>query len=266
MKTLFVRGLTIAVLTAAASACAPTVRNTIPPGTLQPDQYLFEQGSAALKEERWLPAREFFKMVTETYTQSPYRPDAKLGVGDTYLGEGTPEALVLALNEFQEFLAFYPTHMRTDYAQYKLAMAHHRQMRAPGRDQTETRAAVTAFEAFLTRYPNSSLVPEVTTRLREARDRVGDHEFGIGLFYYRNSWIPGAIDRWLQVLKQDPEYSGRDAVYFYLGESMVKAKRPAEALPYFERLVTEFEQSEHLAEARKRIAELKATPPGKPAS
>ena len=68
--------------------------------------------------------------VTETYTQSPYRPDAKLGIGDTYLGEGTPEALVLALNEFQEFLAFYPTHPRADYAQYKLGMTHFRQMRS----------------------------------------------------------------------------------------------------------------------------------------
>ena len=95
-----------------------------------------------MNEKRWLPAREFFKSVTETYTQSPFRPDAKLGVGDTYLGEGTPEALVLALNEFQEFLAFYPTHPRADYAQYKVGMTHHRQMRSAGRDQTETRAAV----------------------------------------------------------------------------------------------------------------------------
>ena len=52
--------------------------------------------------------------------QSPYRPDAKLGIGDTYLGEGTREALVLAINEFREFLSFYPTNPRADYAQYKL--------------------------------------------------------------------------------------------------------------------------------------------------
>ena len=58
--------------------------------------------------------------MTETYTQSPYRPDAKLGIGDTYLGEGTAEALVLAINEFREFLSFYPTNPRADYAQYKL--------------------------------------------------------------------------------------------------------------------------------------------------
>jgi hypothetical protein len=61
------------------------------------------------------------------------------------------------------------------------------------------------------------------------------------------------------VLKQDAEYTGRDAVYFNLAESYVKIKRPAEALPLYERLVEEFQQSEYLVEARKRITELKAT-------
>ena len=249
----------LAVAALAASACAPTVRNTIPPGTLQPDQWLFERGTEALTEKKWLTAREFFKVVTETYTQSPYRPDAKLGVGDTYLGEGTPEALVLGLNEFQEFLSFYPTHPRSDYAQYKVGMIHHRQMRSAGRDQTETRAAVTSFETFLTRFPNSKLRPEVETRLREARDRVGEHEFGVGRYYYTIEWYPAAIARWKELLKADPAYSGRDAVYFFLGESLIKMGNGPEALPYFEMLVTEFEQSEHLTNARARIAQLKTT-------
>lgn len=248
----------VAILLLALSACAPTVRNTVPPGTLQPDQYLFDRGVQALDEKKWLTAREFFKQVTETYTQSPVRPDAKLGVGDTYLGEGTAEALVMALNEFQEFIAFYPTHPRVDYAQYKLGMAHFRQMRGAGRDQTETKAAVQAFETFVARYPDSSLLPEVQTKLREARDRDSETDFLVGRFYYRINWYPGAIDRLTTLLKQDPGYTGRDAVYFYLGESLVKVERQTEALPYFERLVTEFEQSEHLEEARKRIAELKA--------
>ena len=49
---------------------------------------------------------------------------------------------MLAINEFREFLSFYPTQPRADYAQYKLGMAHFRQMRAPQRDQTETRDAI----------------------------------------------------------------------------------------------------------------------------
>ena len=50
-------------------------------------------------------ARKYFRQVVDNYPQSPLRPDAKLGVGDSYLGEDTAESLVLAANEFREFLS-----------------------------------------------------------------------------------------------------------------------------------------------------------------
>jgi outer membrane protein assembly factor BamD len=211
-----------------------------------------------LKEQRWLTAREFFRQLTETYTQSPLRPDAKLAVGDTFIGEGTTEALVLAINEFQEFLSFNPTNSRADYAQYMLGFAYYRQMRAPDRDQTETKNAIREFETFIARYPNSSLMGEVRTKLREARDNVSEADFRVGRFYFRIEWYPGTIDRLTAVLKQDPEFSRRDGVYFFLAEALVMTSRQAEALPYYERIIAEFEQSEHLEDARRRIAELKA--------
>jgi len=250
-------GAAILVL-AAAAGCASAPRGTVPTGTAEPDKFLFDKGTDALNAKKWVTAREFFKQVTETYTASPFRPDAKLGIGDTYLGEGTSEALVLAINEFTEFLSFYPTNRRADYAQYKLGMAHFRQMRLPQRDQTETRAALKEFETFVARFPNSSLMTEAKARLRDTRDRLSDADYQVGYFYYRQKWYPGAIDRFKSVLKDDPEYTGRDSVYFYLADALVKVKREAEALPYLEKLVAEFEKSEHLVMAQKMIADLKA--------
>jgi outer membrane protein assembly factor BamD len=251
--------LALAISVALAAGCASTnPRNAVPPGTTQPDKFLFDKGTAALDSHKWVLAREFFKQVVETYTQSQYRPDAKLGIGDTYLGENTSESLVLAINEFREFLSFYPTNARADYAQYKLGIAHFLQMRGPERDQTETKDAIKEFEAFIERYPNSSLMPEAKDKLRAARDRLSESSYRVGLFYYRQHWYPGSIDRFKAVLHDDPEYTGRDAVLYYLGESLIKVKRDAEALPYFERLVKEFERSEYLQDAQKRITELKA--------
>ncbi len=252
----------IVLLAALVSACASGGgRRALPPGTTQPDQFLFERGNEMLERKKWLTAREFYKQVTETYTQSPVRPDAKLGIGDTYLGEGSSEALVLAIAEFQEFLSFYPTHPRADYAQYKIGLGHFRQMRAAQRDQTETREAIREFQTFLVRYPNSALLPEVKQHLREAKDRLGEAEFEVGRFYWRIRWYPGAIDRLSTLLKDDPEYTGRDGAYFYLGESLMQVNRKAEALPIYEKLVTEFEQSEYLEQAKKRIDEIKNAPP-----
>ena len=262
-----IKGFKLCMVVAAlatAAACATHTRGSVPPGTTEPDKFLFDKGTDALNAKKWLTAREFFKQVTETYTASPYRPDAKLGIGDTYLGEGSSEALVLAINEFSEFLSFYPTNRRADYAQYKLGMGHFRQMRLAQRDQTETRAALKEFETFVARYPNSSLMPEAKARLREARDRLSDADYQVGYFYYRQKWYPGAIDRFRSIVKDDPGYTGRDNVYFYLADSLVKVKREAEALPLLEKLVEEFEKSEHLLPAQKMITELKAQVVAKP--
>ena len=90
--------------------------------------------------------------------------------------------------------------------------------------------------------------------------RLSEANFRIGFYYFRVKWYPGAIDRFKDLLASDPAYSKRDAVYYHLAESLYRSgngeKRP-EALPYYERLVKEFEVSDYLALAQKRIAELK---------
>jgi outer membrane protein assembly factor BamD len=261
-------GLAAAAALLAGAACASHARSVVPPGTTEPDKFLFERGTTALNDKKWFTAREFFKSLVETYTQSPYRPDAKLGLADTYLGENTAESLVLAQNEYTEFLSFYPTNARAPYAQYKLGMTHFKQMRAPQRDQTETREAIKSLQAFIDRYSNtpvqpqreaaSKLLPEVQGKLREARDRLSQSDYDVGFFYYRYKVYLGAIDRFKSILKDDPQYTRRDAVYFYLAEALEKGQLEAEALPYYERLVSEFEKSEFLEKARLRISEIKA--------
>lgn len=237
-------------------ACASGPRRP-PTGTPEPDRFLFERGTEALNDRKWLTAREYFRQLVDVYPQSQYRADAKLGIGDTYLGEGTAESYVLGINEFREFLSFYPNNRRADYAQYKLGMAHFYQMRAPERDQTETREAIRELTVFQERFPTSALAEEAKTKLREARDRLSMSEYRVGLHYHRSRWYPGAIERFRGVLARDPQFTNRDAVYFYLGEALEKVQRPAEALPYFDRLIKEFEKSEYLTEAQKRAVAIR---------
>ena len=244
---------------AGAGACAAG-KAKIPAGTAQPDNFLYERGTEALNKKKWMTAREYFQTIVETYPQSTHRADAKLGVGDSLLGEGTAASQIQAIQEFREFLSFFPTHARADYAQYKLAMAHYYQMAKPERDQTETREAIREFDIFFERYPNSKLRPEAEKFDRETRDRLSESEYRVGLFYHRARWYPGAIDRFQQVLKNDPKFTNRDAVYFYLSEALVKMNRPAEAVPQLTKLVEEFEVSEFLDDAHKLLTEIKNAP------
>ncbi len=217
----------LAVTLLTVSACGSALRRgSVPPNTAQPDQYLYDRGMADLKDKKWLSAREYFTQINDNYAQSPLRPDAMLALGDSDLGQGTAAEIVFAINEFEEFLSYYPTNPRADYAQYKLALAHVRQMRNPERDQTETRQAIKELDTFVARYPNSTLMPEVRTKLREAHDRLSTSDYLVGYFYYKQQkWYPGDIDRFVAIMKDDPDYTERDGVYFYLAESMVKLKR-----------------------------------------
>ena len=237
-----------------AVACASS-GTRIPEGTLEPDKFLFERGTEALERKRWLTAREFFRTLLDSYPQSTHRAEAKLGIGDSFLGERTGEAYVLAVNEYREFLAYYPRHERAHYAQFKLAMAYFQQMRGAERDQTDTKSAIVELTAYLQRFPDAPLAAEARARLREARDRLSMSEYRVGYFYFRtNKWYPGAIHRFEAILKDDPEFTHRDDVYFYLAQSYMKAGQNARALPYLDMLVKEFEQSVHL-EASKKLAE-----------
>jgi outer membrane protein assembly factor BamD len=244
------------LLAAAASACAK--KDVAPTGILEADKFLYDKGMDLLGKKKWTQARTYFEELLDNYPQSGLRPDAKIGLGEAYIGDGSLEALLVAQNQFKEFLTFYPTHARADFAQYRLGYIHYKQMRGADRDQTETKEAIAEWTAFMERYPNSELRTEVWQKLREAKDRLSEADYRVGYFYFRARWYPGAVDRFKEVLSRDPEYTRRDAVYFYLAESLMKLQASAEALPYYDRLLKEFEQSEFLEKTKAAMALIQA--------
>ena len=255
--------MVVLLLAVTLAGCATKSKN-LPPGTADADKFLFDRGTETAREKKWLQSREYFRNLVDNYPQSPFRPDAKLALGDTYISDGGTENLLLAANEFREFLTFYPTHPRADYAQLQLARAYTDQMLKPERDQAATKDAIKEIEIFLQRFPNSALMPDARKMEREAKDRLSEANYRVGFYYFRVRWYPGAIDRFKDILAADPAYSGRDAVYFHLAESLyrtaeaeLKPEKKAEALPYYDRLIKEFEKSDYLALAQKRVAELK---------
>ena len=172
---------------------------------------------------------------------------------------------MLAINEFREFLNFYPTHTRAHYAQFKLAMAYFYQMRGadarPDRDARRDPRAAGLRDAL----PGPA-ADHRGARRSCARRRTGSPT---GTSASRSTtsassgipaWSAGSCRCWPPI----PSTRAATRVFYYLGESLLKIQRPAEALPYFERLVKEFEQSEYLEKAKLRITELKALPAAAP--
>jgi outer membrane protein assembly factor BamD len=243
-------------LLVASIACGEQIPEP-PTGAVDADLFLYERGMEQLEDRHWFQARQYFQRLVDTYPRSQYRPDAKLGIGDTYMGEGRVDSHILAAAEYREFLQFFPLHSRADYAQYQLAQSYVRQMHSSQRDQTMSRDALREIETFLRTYPNSPFRPEVEALERTTRDRLAEAEFRVGRFYHRQeNWI-GALLRFQIILDDYPNYSQMDEVYYHVAETYRKAGAPEEAVPFYQRVLNEFPESDYAEDATKRLAEIK---------
>jgi outer membrane protein assembly factor BamD len=253
------RVLLLAMLATSAAACHSTDRDPTlpPPGTVNPDQFLFQRGTDAMAHKHYLEAREYFRKIVDSYPQSQLRQESKLGMGDSYLKESRIDSDILAVNQYKEFLQFFPTHPKDDYAQFQVCVAQSRQMLSAERDQSATRQTITETDVFLQRYPGSPYKADVEKIRRMALDRLSDHEMQVGLFNFRLHAFGGATDRFNYLLAHDPDYTRRDEVYYYLAESLLATKLQPAALPYFEKVVKEFPNSKYFEASKKRLAEIK---------
>ena len=235
---------------------APKDRSAAPRTTAQPDKCLYEQGTSASPRRSGCGAREYFRQLIDAYPQSPYRPDAKLGLGDTYLGEGTAESLVLAQNEFREFLTFYPTQpagrLRAVQARHGALQADAEARARPDGDEE----AIAEFETFVERYPEQhAAARSAGAAARGARPARRLASTGVGLFYYRGQVVPGR-DRPVHARSSRTTRGSPTATpcTYYLAESADQARhRKAEALPYLDRLVEGVRQ-ERVPRARAEAA------------
>ena len=265
MSRPFVRTIGALLLGAlTAAACGGGRAGSMPAaGSMEADKFLHDRGQEELAKKHWIQARLYFRTLVDTYPASPFRYNAKLGIGDSYLGEDRIESHILAAHEFREFLTYFPAHDRADYAHYRLAVAQMRQMLAPERDQTATRDALRELNTFLQNFPKSKLRPEVEGLYRQTRDRLSESEFRIGRWHYRSRLYIGALNRLVPLLADDPGFTRKDAVLFYLGETYYAMNAPGDAQKHYELMLKEFPSSEHAEDAQKRLDQIKVMEPAK---
>ncbi|HEU0105160.1 MAG TPA: outer membrane protein assembly factor BamD, partial [Vicinamibacteria bacterium] len=117
--------------------------------TSNSDQVIWEAGQKALSKHDWESARQHFKRIIDAFPQSQYAPSARLALGDTYIQEGGISNDILAIGAYREFLTLYPSHPKSDYAQFQVAESYFRQKSGPDRDQTQTLHALEEYERLL---------------------------------------------------------------------------------------------------------------------
>ena len=126
----------------------------------EPDKVLYERSMLDIKHGRFTEARLDLQTLINTYPDSEYLAKAKLAVADSYYKEGGTSNLTQAVDEYKNFIVFFPFLDEASYAQMQVGMAHYRMMEKADRDNSQAQSAEDEFQAFLLKYPQSPLVPK----------------------------------------------------------------------------------------------------------
>jgi outer membrane protein assembly factor BamD len=230
------------------------------------DQVIWEAGQKAFQKKQWDNARQHFRRIIDGFPSSEFGPPARLALGDTYYQEGGTGNYILAVGAYREFLTLYPSHPRSDYAQFQAAESFYKQRNGPDRDQTPTLRALEEYQRLIDIYPNSSYAEQTRERIMELRQSLARSEYMAGYFYQRTRQaFRAAVARYEGILSEYPDYKRLDDVLLRLAECLDLMGRPTEAQPHLARLLAEYPDSEHAEEARQLQAALATravTPPG----
>jgi outer membrane protein assembly factor BamD len=193
-------------------------------GSAEPDKVLYERAKLDIQKGKYTEGRLSLQALINTYPDSEYLAKAKLGVADSYYKEGGTSNLTQAIEEYKNFIIFFPFLDDAAYAQMQIGMGHLRMMEKSDRDSTHAQQAEQEFQTFLLKYPRSPFVPKAEQDLRNVQEILADGEYRIARFYFLKQDYPASAARLIEVAERYPLYSQSDEALWMLAEVYAKAK------------------------------------------
>ena len=191
----------------------------------EPDKVLYTRAMSDIKRGRYTEGRLTLQTLINTYPDSEYLAKAKLGVADSYYKEGGTSNLTQAIDEYKNFIIFFPFLDEAAYAQMQIGMGHYHMMEKSDRDTTQAIEAEQEFQAFLLKYPQSPLVPKAEQYLRDSQEVLADGEYRIARYYYVKADYAASAARLVEITERYPLYSQSDESLWMLGGVYARAKQ-----------------------------------------
>lgn len=181
-----------------------------------PVEELYGRGVDALNAGKYTTAGRQFDLVEQTYPYASLATNALLMQAYSAYLENK---YALAIGAVDRFIQLHPSSRDIAYAYYLRGLCFYEQIADVKRDQKGTTEAMGALQEVVNRFPDSSYARDARLKIDLARDHLAGKEMEIGR-WYENQKIYGA------------------------------------AIGRFQRVVDEFQTTNHVAEALHRLTEI----------
>ncbi|MEJ2313127.1 MAG: outer membrane protein assembly factor BamD [Gemmatimonadales bacterium] len=168
---------------------------------------------------------------------NPLADSAKLMLGEAYL---LTDQELLAANEFEQLATTRPNSPLADDAQYGACRAEWAISPKVGRDQESTARTMETCRELIEYFPRSKWVPAADSILGEARTKMAEAEYQIGLWYFKRGFYESANIYLQEVLATYPGAPIEPEVLATLYKSLRRVGFEREANDALEKLLTEY--------------------------
>ena len=201
-----------------------------------------KRGDEALESSQYQLAEKYFEYVKTKFPFLEASRQAELRLADVSYER---ELWTEAADRYNGFVKLHPTHAKVDYAAYRAALSHYRDI--PGdwfmlppsseKDQTQVRAAWDALNEFTKTYTQSQYLEDAKKKQADIRDRLIRHEVYVADFYEKRDRWSAAASRLETVVQKYPGPDD-DRYLFRLHDLYSRLKDQPKARDALQRIIT----------------------------
>ena len=234
---------TALLVTALLAACAGLPQEK----KVKTDTDYYEKAMQFYTSRNYFDAIPAFEELKEKFPLSPYAVQAELRLGDCHYLKGEQ---VEAIHYYENFRRLHPSNADVPYSIFMTGMCHYKQILEADRDQTAAKEALEHFQLLVDIYPQSPYSGKALCKISEAQQRIAEHEFFVGNFYFKKQDYDGAAERYTKILKKYPHALKRDRVLYYLADATIQSGKKQRGIRILKLLLRRYPESNYSAEAK----------------
>jgi outer membrane protein assembly factor BamD len=158
---------------------------------------LYNNGVDALNARRFTTADSQFNAVEQNYPYSTWAVNAQLMSGYSLYLQNK---YTESIGTLDRFIQLHPAHRDIGYAYYLRALCYYEQIADIERDQKGTEQAMNALREVVNRFPDTSYATDAKLKIDLCVDHLAGKEMEIGRFYQKQHLYEAAIGRFQRVV------------------------------------------------------------------
>jgi outer membrane protein assembly factor BamD len=162
-----------------------------------PVEELYNNGVDALNAQRFGTADDQFNAVQQNYPYSTWAVNAQLMSAYSLYLQNKYTDAIGALDRF---IQLHPAHRDVAYVYYLRALCYYEQIADIQRDQKGTQQAMNALQEVVNRFPETDYAQDAKLKIDLCVDHLAGKEMDIGRYYQKQHLYEAAIGRFQRVV------------------------------------------------------------------